>query len=452
MKTIFQLILVSLLLITSSCKKQWLDEKPDKKLVVPQTLPDLQALLDNTSFVFNNFQPTLGEIGSDDYYISYPDWQALYTNTENNAYIWSKDIYNNESVSDWMLPYQRIFYENYMLETIEKIPVNGDNLSNWNNVKGSSLYGRGFDLYSLADLFEMPFDSSTADTDPGLQLRLHSDINERIGRSTVMQTYSQIITDLKASIFLLPDLPAYKTRPSKSAAYAMLARTYLSMGAYALSIKYADSCIALQPTLLDYNTLDVNSQFPFSIFNEEVIYHAVINYYNILSNYVAIVDSTIFRSYDDNDLRKFLFIDTTDGYPRFKGGYEGYIGFAGIATDEMYLVSAECNARLGNITTAMDRLNSLLITRWKDGTFIPFTATTIDEALRIILNERRKELIFRGLRWTDLRRLNKDPRFAITLTRYLNGDIYSLPPNDNRYVYPIPDKEIQISGIEQNPR
>ena len=440
------------MILFSSCKKNWLDAKPNKKLVVPHTLADLQALLDNTTFVFNMGQPTLGEIGSDDYYVMYPDWLALGTNLERNGYIWAKNVYNGEEVSDWMLPYQRVFYENYILETIENIPRDSTNLSAWNNVKGSALFGRGFDFYSIADLFAKPFDSATATTDLGIPLRLHSDINGKSVRATVMQTYNQIITDLKASLLLLPNVPAYKTRPSKAASYAMLARTYLNMENYSQSLLYADSCLLLQPVLIDYNTVDISSQYPFPRFNDEVIYHAALNYLDVISNYVAIVDSTIYQSYGNNDLRKYLFIDTTDGHPRFKGGYDGYTGFAGIATDEIYLVSAECNARLGNISRAMDRLNTLLENRLKASTFKPLTASTADKALRLILSERRKELIFRGLRWTDLRRLNQDPRFAVTLTRNLDGNTYTLPPNDNRYVWPIPDQEIQLSGIAQNPR
>lgn len=444
-------MLVSLLMVGSSCKKDWLDAKPDKKLVVPQTLQDLQAMLDNTLFVFNFSQPELGETGSDDYYVLYPDWLAL-SPDEASAYIWAKDIYNGSAPVDWMIPYERIFYDNYVLETVENIPLDSTNLSNWDNVKGSALFGRAFNFYSLADLFAKPFDSTTADTDPGIPLRLHSDINGKSVRASVSETYKQVITDLKASLLLLPALPAYKTRPSKTAAYAMLARTYLNMGNYSLALLYADSCISLQPVLMNYNTFDITSQFPFPMFNDEVIYFEALNYYNVIGNRIAIVDSTIYHSYADNDLRKYLFIDTTDGHPRFKGGYDQYTGFGGIATDEIYLVSAECNARIGNINRAMDRLNTLLENRWKTGTFIPLTASSADEALRLIISERRKELIFRGLRWTDLRRLNKDPRFAVTLTRNLNGTFYTLPPNDNRYVYPIPDQEIQISGIAQNPR
>ena len=101
---------------------------------------------------------------------------------------------------------------------------------------------------------------------------------------------------------------------------------------------------------------------------------------------------------------------------------------------------------------AIQDLNALLAKRWKSGSFVPVTAMTSEDALKIILEERRKELVFRGLRWSDLKRLNKEPRFAVTLEKTIAGKEYVLPPNDNRYVFPIPSAVIQMSGIEQNPR
>jgi hypothetical protein len=100
----------------------------------------------------------------------------------------------------------------------------------------------------------------------------------------------------------------------------------------------------------------------------------------------------------------------------------------------------------------MNDLNTLLMTRWKTGTFVPYQAANADDALQQILTERKKELLFRGTRWADLRRLNKDSKFAMTLTRIINGVTYTLPPNDPRYAMPIPDNEISLSGIPQNAR
>ena len=168
------------------------------------------------------------------------------------------------------------------------------------------------------------------------------------------------------------------------------------------------------------------------------------------------VDSNLYNSYAVNDLRQSAFYSlTSDSIPVFDGAYVGSTGyfFSGIGTDEMYLTRAEGYARQGNVALAMSDLNTLLQARWLTGFFTTLSASTADEALAIILNERNKELPFTELiRWIDLRRLNRDSRFAKTLFRNLNGQVYSLPPNDNRYVYPIPPDEIKLSGIEQNPR
>jgi hypothetical protein len=100
---------------------------------------------------------------------------------------------------------------------------------------------------------------------------------------------------------------------------------------------------------------------------------------------------------------------------------------------------------------ALSDLNTLLVKRWTNGNFTPFTASSALEAQDTILEERRKELAFRGLRWTDLRRLNKEGA-NITLTRLLFGQTYHLSPNSPYYVLPIPPDVIALSGIQQNQR
>jgi hypothetical protein len=71
--------------------------------------------------------------------------------------------------------------------------------------------------------------------------------------------------------------------------------------------------------------------------------------------------------------------------------------------------------------------------------------------LEKILIERRKSLIWRSLRWTDLRRLNKEGK-NIELKRKLGDLEFTLAPNSPLYVLPIPDDEIALSGITQNKR
>jgi len=49
-------------------------------------------------------------------------------------------------------------------------------------------------------------------------------------------------------------------------------------------------------------------------------------------------------------------------------------------------------------------------------------------------------------------RLNLDKIRAVTLYRHLNGNVFTLPPNDPRYALLIPEAVIKQSGIAQNIR
>jgi hypothetical protein len=122
-----------------------------------------------------------------------------------------------------------------------------------------------------------------------------------------------------------------------------------------------------------------------------------------------------------------------------------------LALDETLLIRAECRARKGNVQGAMNDVNYLLKNRYKEGASYTYTAAGISEALEIIWKERRKELVFRGLRWVDLKRINKELS-SITLSRKVNGIMYKLPPGSNRYVLPIPDDVIKGTSISQNNR
>jgi hypothetical protein len=96
----------------------------------------------------------------------------------------------------------------------------------------------------------------------------------------------------------------------------------------------------------------------------------------------------------------------------------------------------------------MNVLNDLLVKRFKNGTFVPLTALNAIEALDMILAERRKELPFRGLRWSDLRRLNKEGE-NITIRRMVNGIMYELPPKSKKYVFLLPDNVVNRGHVEQ---
>jgi hypothetical protein len=199
-----------------------------------------------------------------------------------------------------------------------------------------------------------------------------------------------------------------------------------------------------------YDTIDKTLVLPFKRWNPEVIFSAAYYRNGPAQLYHSHVDSNLFRSYQSNDLRKILFFRFGDF---FFGTYDQDYCFSGISTAEMYLTRSECLARMDNVSTAMASLNYLLETRWAAGSFIPYVAADKDDALRQILLERRKELLFRGTRWTDLRRLNKDLQTAQSITRTAKGTIYTLLPNDARWVLPIPGYVLNFNpGMPQNNR
>src|SRR5690606_34209521 len=292
------------------------------------------------------------------------------------------------------------------------------------NVKGQALFFRAFAFHQLAQLFALPYDPVSSITDLGIPLRLSSDLNRISTRATVQETYERIIQDAKEAAALLPVNPKYKTRPSKTAAFGLLARVYLHMSDYINAGSYADSCLTLYPLLMDYNTLAKNKPNPIPMFNDEVIFHSTFLGRQLLNPSTGKIDSLLHASYADGDLRRTIFFEPIEGQKDvgFSDNYAGsyILPFNGLATDEMYLIRAECFGRNNNIDKALNDLNILLRNRHDAATFAPLQIETKDELLRTILEERRKELVFRGLRWSDLRRLNKDPRFAITIKRELN--------------------------------
>lgn len=450
-KFIYPIITLVVSLWLVSCQSDFLDIKPDKSLVIPSTLNDFQSLMDNPNVM--NKAPGLGELACDDYYTSE---EALLSRhiIERNSYTWEDDIYEGAAVPDWNTLYQQVFYANVVLEGLGKLDKTTVNLQKWNQIKGSALFYRAIAFYNLARTFASPYNEKSTQADLGIPLRMNADINAKYPRATLHETYQRIILDLKLSIHFLPENVQYNTRPSIPAVYALLARIYLSMNNYQEAYLYADSCLQLRNGLLDYSQLDSTARLPFRTLgtNKEVIFYSYLITYATFTARTTMIDSGLYRSYQPDDLRKSIFFTLRYGPPHFRGSYTGnlYV-FGGLSTDEMYLIRAECLARKGNTDQALNDLNTLLITRYKKGTFIPLEASS-DELIPLILNERRKELVFRGLRWSDLRRLNLERTYPTTLIRMLNGKKYVLMPNDPKYTMPIPDNEIAISGIKQNRR
>ncbi|PWV47074.1 RagB/SusD family nutrient uptake outer membrane protein [Chitinophaga sp. S165] len=455
-------IALSLLLILLSCKKEdeFLDAKPQDRLSTISTLRDCEYLLQNER-VFSSNQPYIGKASTDDYYCRANDWQTMEP-FDQNIYTWSKRIYApGENDPNWSFAYRRIFYANTILDAINSIPIGSNDIQRVNRIKASAKFYRSYAFNSLMQIYTLPYDSASASVALGIPMKLTSNLNENFQRSSQQECYRQIISDVLSNIMYLPRKPEYMTLPSQGAAYGFLARVSLILGKYIDARLYANSALSITDTLFDYNFAEPGEVFFYFMSSgqyplpEDIFHTTFLNDGASASLLRTIVDTTLYNSYEDNDLRKSLFFMEFLGQIRFRGSYEfklPLVQFEGIATDEMYLIRAECSARMGDVDSAMNDLNRLLSKRYKKGTYVNQVTTDAEHALRLILNERRKEMPFRGTRWTDLRRLNKEARFATTLYRNIDGVEYTLPPNDFRYAMPIPDNEIQLTGIEQNKR
>jgi len=446
---------VALIAMVSCAKSNFLEQKPNTTSYEPETLEELQELLDNEKLI--NQHAYLGILSGDEYYYTDPFTSSIPA-SEKNAYIWATKIFGaDETVTDWDVLYQQVNYANQVLEKIKDIPVTALNKSLYNTVKGTALFVRGYAFYNVAQVFAMPYDKSSAQQDWGIPLRLGVDVMEKSKRATMQQTYEQIIQDLEAATALLPATTLRRNRPSTAAAWAMLARTWLSMRVYEKAGAAADSSLHLHDALLNFNELNLQSDNPFSSTNPEIIYLGRMDprATSLLVGFASrgcFIAPALYAAYAPGDLRRSLFFKTMTGSAVPKGSYYGELTFfTGLATDEMYLIRAESYARTGKPAAALADLNTLLRRRWQPGLFTPLTIANTPDVLNTTIRERWKELVLRGQRWTDIRRLNKEGK-GMVLSRLLYGQTFLLPPNDRRYALPIPDKVIELSGMPQNPR
>ncbi|QPH38650.1 RagB/SusD family nutrient uptake outer membrane protein [Pedobacter endophyticus] len=441
------------MLFTLSCKK-YLEVKSNARLVVPNTLADAQGLLDDANLMNLRIAPSFGEASSDDFFLPLTSYNALIVRGQ-EAYTWKPTPYRYGN--DWSLAYAAVYNSNLCLELLQNIERTPSNSSLWDNAKGSALFYRSFYFLMLTNQYGLAFDEKTSENDLGIALRTSSNFNVPSVRASVSDCYRKIIEDATLALALLPDYPQHVLRPSKGAAAALLSRCYLYRHEYDLSLKYTLEALKLNNKLMDYNgdsdLLVLTSTVPIKKFNKETIWYAELSSnFGVNNTTNSRIDTTLYASYNANDLRRTAFFRASAPYQQFKGNYtaSGTIYFSGLATDELYLNSAECKAFLNDLPGAMESLNTLLKSRWRNTVpFSPITASDRTDAIRKIREERRKELLMRGLRFADLKRYNKEGA-NITLRRVLGNQVFTLEPNSRYYALPLPSDIIESSGMQQN--
>jgi len=452
------IISVILLGLLTSCNK-FLDVTP-KGMVIPQTVEDYNQMLNMTGGSISNVTYMSPEL-----YMP----KSLITSSgasEIAAYYWSEYQYL-ENVNDgtWNGLYARIYACNEIIEKIDKAETVTMNEMLRKNVKGQAYAERARCYFALVNMYAKHYSQTTVN-DLGVPLILSNDILQKSSRAKISEVYNQIIRDLSVAKVLVPKTVKEneKAKATEQAVYAFLAKVYLFENkidssliainkAFETSVnfhRYNEYIRTTISDLFDKSSLPTES----NKINETLWNGGVFSNFWAYTAYYSDDLLTIFDK--DNDLRFYFFASNVDRTNRPLPSYR-YVNritrthAASVA--EMYLIRAECYARTGATTLAMNDLNVLRYNRFREGSNYQLTASTKEEAINQVKKERLRELAFTGQNWFDLKRYQAYGEVVPTFTRISGDSTITLAPGSNRYVCSIPRFVIgKNPNIEQNPR
>ncbi|MBF4516859.1 RagB/SusD family nutrient uptake outer membrane protein [Flavobacterium sp. ANB] len=440
--------------LLTSCDN-YVDIKTEGKLIPEETVNYRYLLQGASTF---NYTYGLVDVASDDivmrddhaaYFDKYYSGSAYYKPYV-QTYKWADEIIPvGERDSDMNSLYSSLYTCNVIISEVmtSKNGTDAERLA----IKGEAQVHRAYIFLSLINVFGKAYDPATAATDLGIPLLTTPTVTENITRASVKEVYDLIVKDLTEAIAsgLKPVNSGRSVWfPSKASAYALLARTNLYMGNYQEALQNAEAALALQNNLLnleDYQTTGDYS-WPRTFQDTENILAKESNTYMYAPTVLSLSDELL-NSFDTKDLRYQLYTRslntmTYGSLPQGRAYSKEFLSGdgrnAGPTVPEMYVIKAECEARAGNAGAAMTTINTLRKKRFKAADYTDLIAVDANDALIKVLAERRKELMGRGgFRWADLKRLNKDPRFAKTITHTYLDQTYTIEPGGNRYQFPF---------------
>lgn len=447
----------------------FLDETP-KGTMIPQTINDFGLILDDYDEYLGQNKiiagPTNTIMMSDDVWVSDSMTKfSRYDQSALRAYRWEDNIFtvseNDDNYNDF---YHCIYICNYILENVDNAPEGGSFTREY--VRGAASFHRAFAYFCLVNMYAPHWDEATAETDLGVPLTTRANINDVLDRVTVAEVYEQIFKDLEVANANLNETEEFTYRPSLAAVQALYARIYLYQGKYEECWKAARKSREITGEPADYNQYSLEGDSPdegidgmswnawempdIIIYKEDMSDLLYSGDYNLSQELIDLFDK-------DTDLRWLLFVTDCDydigdpgtDYPRISSFM--YPNNRGLNVGEMWITEAEALCREGDIDGALNALNTLARKRHVAGTYEDVTERDPETLLQLILDERRRECMFKGTRWFDLKRLNKEPRFAKTVTHSYFEGTYTLEPNSPHYVLPFPLKVINANpSIEQN--
>jgi hypothetical protein len=447
MKKLAYIFSLGLILVVAACNKK-LDVQPQNSITPDQikTSSDVLAILaggyaqmQNSAAFGENFIDIPDLIASQD--------QTIFAGTF-NVYknIWQLQATATNSVASdlWGNSYKIIAIANTVLDKISIVDTTIQA-----NTAAQAKFMRAASYYYLVNLFALPYSTGAAATNLGVPLTTaptyqYDSVKAKLSRSTVKQTYDQIIADLKDAI--AKDDSYY---PAK----ALLAKVYLVMGDYANASAMADDVISNGGYQLadtydkEFNNSGATNEDIFSIAqtsqsNAGTTDNGIQTFYaptkGLPAGYVGgrgdiMADSAYFTYFDDpNDFRQTYFTKGTSIAGK-KGTYPNkwqkfYSTIPIIRLADMYLIRGESDLQLGQGDPDADI--NIVRERAKAG---PLAGATQQD----FVDERFREFGFEGDRFFTLKRLKMD--------------VDGLSYNDPTLILPIPQSEITVnSNLKQN--
>lgn len=456
----FSLIVMAM----TGCKK-YVDIKTQGNLVPNQTI-NYRYLLNNTA-AFENIQ-NLSDFASSDIDINDVAQQTALTGSQFYSYLtgsynWRPVIFPfgsaYEQDQSWNTLYAIILNCNTI---INELPASDGTQEEKKALEAEALVHRADAYLNLINTYAKPYVRSSAGSDLGVPLILVQTVSQSLKRASIETVYNQIINDLLQALPALPATQAYNTLPTKASAHGELARAYLMMADYPNALKYAEEALKIRNTLIDLSAITAvnTSNYPRRIANPEIMLSKLpIGGSLTFAPSVLKLSDEYLTVLGTKDQRYTLFTvpaatvsSTYTGRFFYKESVTGETRNEGVSVPEMLLIRAECFARTGNISEAMNSLNTLRIKRFKAADYVPATANSNTDALVKVIDERRREFFGTMLRWWDMRRLNNETTFQKTYTRNFGGVIYTLAPNSNQYTFPIAEYLRNLNPeLEPNP-
>lgn len=327
------------------------------------------------------------------------------------------------SYGQWDAAYNYIYQENAILEAL----ANNSALSTAvvRQLTGEALFMRAFWHFYLTNCWgAVPLVTTTDYT-----------VNDVISRTPRPAVMEQIIADLQKAQSLLnsnfvngddtsSDAHTERVRPTKWAATALLARTYLYTGNWAGADSAASAVIG-NSSLFNLVGLDsvflANSQeaiwqlqtpTPTTKDTKDGTFYILTSAPNTAYNSSVTLSPQLLGAFEPGDLRYTDWVDSaTFGSAVYYFPFKYKVGsqkpFSGTVTEytmvlrlgEQYLIRAEAEAQLNQLTAAATDLNIIRSRAGLGGT----AATTQAEMLTAVLHERQVELFTEwGHRWFDL--------------------------------------------------